>query len=256
MDQLPPDSNPTPIQVFENAGIILRVVMRDGEPWFVAADVCRSLAIGNVADAVGRLDDDEKGVDSIDTPGGKQRASVVSESGLYSLILGSRKPEARAFKRWVTHDVLPSIRRTGSYGERNLLAALEDPATLRNLLGSYAERVQALETENDALRPKATVYDRIVEAPDTYGFREAVKILRSTTGVTERELAATLIRIGWAQRLNKRLAPAHRGEERGYVTARICEWVDIDGQRHTKPEFRITSKGVAKLAEIFAAEVA
>lgn len=116
MDQLPPDSNPTPIQVFEHAGISLRVVMRGGEPWFVAADVCRALAIGNVADAVGRLDDDEKGVDSIDTPGGKQRASVVSESGLYSLILGSRKPEARAFQRWVTHDVLPSIRRTGSYG--------------------------------------------------------------------------------------------------------------------------------------------
>jgi prophage antirepressor-like protein len=89
-----------------------------GEPWFVAADVCAALAIANARDALTRLDDDEKGVASTDTLGGRQSLSTVNEFGLYSLILGSRKPEARAFKRWVTHEVLPSIRRTGSYSTR------------------------------------------------------------------------------------------------------------------------------------------
>lgn len=73
------------------------------------------LEIGNSRDAVASLDDDEKGVGIIDTPGGKQEMSIVSEPGLYSLILRSRKPEAKAFKRWVTHDILPSIRRSGGY---------------------------------------------------------------------------------------------------------------------------------------------
>lgn len=93
----------------------VRVVMQDEDPWFVAKDVCGCLEIGNSRDAVASLDDDEKGVGIIDTPGGKQEMSIVSEPGLYSLILRSRKPEAKAFKRWVTHDILPSIRRSGGY---------------------------------------------------------------------------------------------------------------------------------------------
>lgn len=73
------------------------------EPWFVAADVCRALGIGNPRMATARLDDDEKGVISTDTPGGQQKMNVVNEPGLYALVLSSRKPEARAFKRWITH---------------------------------------------------------------------------------------------------------------------------------------------------------
>jgi prophage antirepressor-like protein len=86
-----------------------------GEPWFVAADVCACLGIGNSRDALSRLDEDEKGVGSTDTPGGPQVVATVNEPGLFNLVLSSRKPEARAFKRWITHEVLPSIRRTGSY---------------------------------------------------------------------------------------------------------------------------------------------
>jgi prophage antirepressor-like protein len=93
----------------------LRVVSINGEPWFIAADVCKVLDISNNRDAFSRLDDDEKGVGLIDTLGGRQKASLVNESGLYSLILGSRKPEAKPFKRWVTHEVLPAIRKTGRY---------------------------------------------------------------------------------------------------------------------------------------------
>lgn len=100
------------IFAFDSAAV--RVVMRDGEPWFVAADLLSTLSLDRKA--LERLDDDEKGVSSIHTPGGDQEMTVINESGLYSLILGSRKPEAKKFKKWVTSEVLPSIRQTGSYG--------------------------------------------------------------------------------------------------------------------------------------------
>ena len=93
----------------------VRVINRDGEPWFVAKDVCDILDLGNSRDAVSSLDADEKDVGIADTPGGKQTMSLVNESGLYSLIFRSRKDEAKKFRRWVTHDVLPSIRKTGNY---------------------------------------------------------------------------------------------------------------------------------------------
>lgn len=86
-----------------------------GEPWFVAKDVCNALSVGNVGQAVARLDSDEK-ADVILNDGRQNRLqTAVNEPGLYSLILGSRKPEARAFKRWITHEVIPSIRRNGMY---------------------------------------------------------------------------------------------------------------------------------------------
>lgn len=93
----------------------VRVVKVDGQPWFVAKDVCEVLELGNTSKALLRLDEDEKGITSIHTLGGKQNLSIVNEYGLYSLILGSRKPEAKDFKRWITHEVLPSIRKHGMY---------------------------------------------------------------------------------------------------------------------------------------------
>ena len=114
------------IQVFENSGLgSVRVVMHNGEPWFVANDVCDCLELTNTAQTISYLDDDEKGVTTNYTPGGKQEMSMISEAGLYSLILRSRKPEAKAFKRWVTHDILPSIRKTGSYSAPSAPAKAE-----------------------------------------------------------------------------------------------------------------------------------
>ena len=98
-----------------------------GQPWFVAADVCAALELPETHKAIARLDDDEKGRNSIPTPGGQQEMSVVNESGLYNLVLGSRKPEAKRFKRWITHEVLPSIRKTGSYTSTTSVAALPSP---------------------------------------------------------------------------------------------------------------------------------
>ena len=93
----------------------VRTVSLDQEPWFVHADICDRLGIGTPAKALARLEPDEKGVTIIHTLGGTQTVNVINESGLFALILTSRKPEARAFRRWVTSDVLPQIRRTGSY---------------------------------------------------------------------------------------------------------------------------------------------
>src|SRR5271157_3060155 len=93
----------------------VRVVMKDGEPWFVAKDLCEILDHSNHRMAVSALDDDEKGVSIADTPGGPQETVTVNESGLYSLIFTSRKPEAKRFRKWVTGTVLPEIHKTGSY---------------------------------------------------------------------------------------------------------------------------------------------
>jgi prophage antirepressor-like protein len=116
-----------------------RIIDRDGAPWFVLADVCRELEISNVGNAAARLDDDEKG--SIRNPdatsiGGNPNLTIINESGLYSLILGSRKPEAKVFKKWVTSEVLPSIRRTGKYG------AGSTPAFIRRYNANW-DRVDA-----------------------------------------------------------------------------------------------------------------
>jgi prophage antirepressor-like protein len=123
--------------LYENRPI--RTVTIEGEPWFVAADVCEAIDIDTSVSVNGQmrarddetayrsggLDDDEKGTHIVSTPGGPQEVLVVSEPGLYALILKSRKPEAKLFKRWITHDVIPQIRRTGAYAVPGNLTALE-----------------------------------------------------------------------------------------------------------------------------------
>lgn len=116
------------IKIFENEKFgSVRVVERDGEPWFVANDVLRVLEVSNSKDALRGLDDDEKsGVDIIDPHGREQTTNCVSEAGLYSIILRSRKPEAKTFKRWITHDVIPSIRKHGIYATEEVLDKMID----------------------------------------------------------------------------------------------------------------------------------
>ena len=101
--------------LFEGDEMVRVVPHDDGTPWFVAADVCKVLGIKNSRDALRKLDEDEKGVANSDTPGGAQELSVVSESGLYALTFTSRKEKAKRFRKWVTNEVLPSIRTTGRY---------------------------------------------------------------------------------------------------------------------------------------------
>jgi prophage antirepressor-like protein len=118
-----PPSNIPSFFTFKNINI--RTTVRDGKPWFAAIDVCAALEISNSRQAIKKLDDDEKGVISSDTLGGEQHIAAVNESGLYELIFRSRKPEAKAFKRWVKQAVLPAIRADGLYiqGEERIFAA-------------------------------------------------------------------------------------------------------------------------------------
>jgi len=129
---------------FDFEGRPVRVVTdSQGEPWFVAADVLATIGLDRKA--LERLDEDEKGVSSIHTPGGGQEMTTVNEPGLYTLVLGSRKAEAKRFKRWVTHEVLPSIRKTGSYAVPGALASLpaptQDRVTALLLIGEAVAKV-------------------------------------------------------------------------------------------------------------------
>lgn len=134
--------------VFNFGAHSVRVVVRDGEPWFVASDVCGALEYKNTSKAVAdHLDDDEKGLTVSYTPGGEQKLTVINESGLYALVLRSRKPEARKFAKWVTSEVLPAIRKTGVYVGKpftvnpgDVLTA-EEQNTLRLMLKSAVEKL-------------------------------------------------------------------------------------------------------------------
>lgn len=117
----------------------------DGEPWLVAADVCEALELGNTSMAMSRLDDDEKGINTADTPGGQQQMLMVNESGLYSLIFTSRKEEAKRFKKWVTSEVLPTIRKTGSYSH-------SDAALLQKLVHAQDK---IIELQGDLIKKKS-----------------------------------------------------------------------------------------------------
>lgn len=112
-----PMNSTTALQTFTSSlGFSIRTVERNGEPWFVAADVCGALEVKNPRHAISRLDEDERNTVVLnDGIRGNPNFSIVSESGLYTLMMGSRKPEAKTFKRWVTHEVLPTIRKTGRY---------------------------------------------------------------------------------------------------------------------------------------------
>lgn len=181
------------LMIFENPEFgAVRSILIDGEPWFVAADVCKALELEKTNRALSRLDDDEKGAHSVSTPGGRQRMSIISESGLYSLILGSRKPEARAFKRWITHEVIPSIRKHGAYMTDNLLDALEAHP---EAVPEYLNRLRSENARNRELNrrlrlalPKAEYYDAFVDPADCTNIRTTAKEL----GVPEKQFTRYL----------------------------------------------------------------
>lgn len=148
------------LQVFTYQESRIRTVLRDGELWFVAKDVCDVLEVGNPSDALTRLDADERALDSIEGISGRMTpANIVNESGLYSLILGSRKPEARAFKRWVTHEVLPSIRRTGSY-------SFNQPRSIEDLIILQAQSMKEIRAQADEALRLAEVANHRIDSLD------------------------------------------------------------------------------------------
>lgn len=135
------------MQIFEREEFgQIRTTTIDGEPWFVAADVCRALELDDTGRATSRLDEDELTRIKIESGGQHREMIIINEPGLYTLVLGSRKPEAKAFKRWITHEVLPSIRKTGAYATdarlleaAQLLANCKQRAALPTLIAMMSQ---------------------------------------------------------------------------------------------------------------------
>lgn len=189
------------MEVFKNERFgEVRTVVIDNEPWFVAADVCRALEIGNTSMVLGRLDEDEKGVSSIDTLGGVQEMTIVNEPGLYSLVLGSRKPEAKQFKRWITHDVIPSIREHGVYMTNDFIEkVIDDPDLIIRLAIQLKEeraRANRLEEINRANQPKVEYFDNLIDRNLLTNFRDTAKELH----VKQNEFIAYLLENGYVYR--------------------------------------------------------
>lgn len=184
------------IEVFKNEQFgEVRTVLIGGEPWFIANDVLRVLAVSNSKDALRTLDDDEKsGVDIIDPHGRKQKTNCISEAGLYSIILRSRKPEAKAFKRWITHEVIPTIRKTGGYMTDSLLERIQkEPAVIVEFAQALIlekNRVKALECELNTAKPKADYYDAFINPDDCTNIRTTAKELK----IPERKFVQFLLR--------------------------------------------------------------
>lgn len=174
----------------------VRTVLLGDEPWFVANDVAAVLDLGNAYSSLALLDEDEKGLHSMETPGGQQQVSVISESGLYSLILRSRKPQAQEFKRWITREVLPSIRKTGAYTTSHSAPVLPDLTTpqgvlaLANQLQRTAEQLVEADQKLKELEPKALAHDALMAVQDgDVLVRQAAK----TLGWSEKDLRHFLL---------------------------------------------------------------
>lgn len=161
------------IQVFEYQNSKVRTVDMDGEAWFVLKDVCAVLGISNNRMAADRLDDDEKGVSLIDTLGGKQEMVIVNESGLYHIILRSDKPEAAPFRRWVTNDVLPTIRKTGSYNAPQLTRS----QLLATALIAAHEELEEKDKQIETMKPKVLFADAVSASKKSILVGELAKLL-------------------------------------------------------------------------------
>ncbi|MED1128845.1 Bro-N domain-containing protein [Bacillus paralicheniformis] len=159
-------------KVFNYQDQQVRTVVKDGEPWFVAKDVCNVLEIGNSRQALARLDDDESMSFEMTHPQSPSKTimmQAVNEAGLYTLILGSRKPEAKQFKRWITHEVIPTIRKTGSY-------QMEQPKTPLEVLQGTINQLVEHDKRMNQLEGQVNNISNIVSM-NNVGWREKVNVI-------------------------------------------------------------------------------
>lgn len=190
----------------------VRTVEKNGEPWFVLKDVCEVLEMdtSKIKQVADRLDGDEKGRYSVPTPGGVQESWVINESGLYNVILRSDKPEAKPFRRWVTGEVLPSIRKHGAYmTQETLQAALLSPDTMIALCQQLKDeqckrqKLEAahseLQVRAEIMRPKAEYFDQLVDRNLLTSLRDTSKVL----GVGQQEFIGFLTKRGFLFRDKK-----------------------------------------------------
>lgn len=242
------------IRVFDNEEFgEIRAFNEDEQIFFVAKDVCKALALSNPRSSLALLEEDEKGVHTVDTPGGDQQMAVVTEPGFYRLVLRSRKPEAKAFQRWVTHEVLPALRRDGAYvaasatDDEDILIARALKAVDRRLREANAEN-DRLKAENRELRGKASLYDAWVDDADgLISVTRAGKLLKGMDATMgSKRLRELLRRDGYIER--RSLSCTVKAIEPGYMRERLVTVPDGHGGTRAKSYGCLTAKGVGMCA--------
>ena len=254
------------IRKFNFKGASLRTLTDEaGEPWFVAKDVCDILELNNVTEALRPLDDDEKSNfrNSEVAQNGGRAPLIISEPGLYKLIMRSRKPEAHEFQRWVTHEVLPQIRRTGGYVP---VTDTDDDMTIlakavmigQRTMEEQKQRIAAQQSRIDELQPKASAWDNFVDIPDALSVRDSAKLL-SNLGrpVGQAELFEWLDRHDWIFRENKHWSARQSRINAGHLmmVPSKSHGTHKDGTPFAfPPTVKVTRKGLALIARRFGEE--
>ena len=249
------------MQRFDFRGASLRTLTDEaGEPWFVAKDVCAILEISNPSDALKRLDDDERSRFNLGRQG---ETNIVNEAGLYVLVLGSRKPEAHEFKRWVTHEVLPQIRKTGGYIPTSESDSDEDIMARAVLVAQKTikqknQQIASQQSRIDELQPKASAWDNFVDIDDALSVRDSAKLL-SNLGrpVGQTELFEWLDRHDWIFRENKHWSARQSRINAGHLmmVPPKSHGTHKDGTPFAfPPTVKVTRKGLALIARRFGEE--
>lgn len=232
------------MQIFKNDqfGTIRTMRGKDGEPMFIAGDVAKILGYGDATHMTRRLEDDEKSLRSVETPGGTQMANVITEPGLYSAILGSRVPEAKAFKRWVTHEVLPALRRGGGY----MVARDETPEQTMARAVLLAQATIDRQRDRIAeLEPKALFADAVAASDGTCLVGELAKMLRQNgVDVGQNRLFAMLREDGYLGNVGQnRNVPTQRAMDLGLFRIKETAVTHSDGHVTINRTPKVTGKG-------------
>ena len=240
------------IQIYSNSDFgEVRTILKDGEPLFVAADVCRALDVGNPTQALTRLDADEKNTLILnDGNRGNPNVTAVTESGLYSLVLGSRKPEAKAFKRWITHDVIPSIRKTGGYvGNERTFVNTYLPFADDTTKALFGQTLSALRQANEKIeddKPKVIFSDAVSASKTSILVGDLAKLVRQNgVEIGQKRLFAWLRENGYLIRRNGAdyNMPTQRSMEMGLLEIKETAIVHSDGHTTISKTPKITGKG-------------
>ena len=230
------------IQVFDNGefGSIRALLDENGEPCFVTKDVLGILELDRTA--LRKLDDDEKGVDLIHTLGGNQEVSTVTEPGFYKLVMRSRKPEAKAFQRWVTHEVLPALRRDGGY----MVARDETPEqTMARAVLLAQQTIDRQKSRIAELEPKALFADAVAASDGTCLVGELAKMMRQNgVDVGQNRLFAMLREDGYLGNVGQnRNVPTQRAMDLGLFRIKETAVTHSDGHVTINRTPKVTGKG-------------
>lgn len=242
----------TTLQLFNYGTQEVRTVLIDGEPWFVANDLCKVLDHSNPSAAVAGLDADEKGLREVETLGGIQSMTCVTEPGMYKLMARSNKPSAKPFLRWLTHEVLPTIRKTGTYSTAPTL-----PQSYSEALRELAANVEAkelAEARAKELEIPAAAWGVMVAAHGDYAVDEAAKILSrdSDLGIGRNRLFDFMADLGWTYRQGARNSwHAYQSQvDNGRIVLRMSAAflnAKTGEMENPAPTLRITAKGIDAL---------